>query len=200
MTDIEKVRLEKIQRKIFLLRRQGKTWEEIRDIINTKFETDYNSSKIQEYYDIYGTQAQVLANTMSDKNKAVVEANTQWTGEMKDLFEQIKTRALKHLETADKLLDSTADEGLEKKYFDRLPVLISLMRGILDQIKFLDDRLKKIEINQNKLVLNEMQIFQTVNKAFSQKEKETGYLIHPGTGKMISLDRKKKKKIEVENE
>ena len=191
----EELRILKIQRRIWKLRREGKPWTEVSSKINYEFKQELKTTKVQELYDQYAALQTVIANTTKNGKKEAVKVSKEFSDEMKDLLESVKSKAQKHLDIADELLLDQYKAGNSRAYFKNLPVAISLFRAIIDQLNFLDKRLEKIQITQNNLVLNETQILQLVNKSFIQKEKETGMAIHPGTGQLIILEKKKKKKI-----
>lgn len=183
----------KIQKKIWRLRRDGTSWVNISDRIKEEFNQVFKTTKIQELYDSYAAKEATVANTTKNGKKEAVKVTKEFNNEMKDMLENVKSKAQKHLEIADELLIEQYEAGNSNAYFKNLPVAISLFRSVLDQLAFLDKRLEKIQITQNNLILNETQILQLVNKAFTQKEKETGMILHPGTGQLIVLDKNKKK-------
>lgn len=185
----------KIQKRVYRLRKEGKTWNDVSVIVSKEFDSEVSSKKAQDLYDNHIAKAQVITQTLRESKREAVVVEREWNNEMKSLFEEIKKRALKHLEIADELLVSQYKDNNTKAYFKNLPAAISLMRSILDQINFLGKRLEKIEINQKSTILSETQMLQIVNKAWAQKEKETGMTIHPGTGQLIPLKKRKKLKV-----
>lgn len=190
----EELRLLKIQRKIWRLRREGVAWTDISSKINNEFKQTFKTPKIQELYDQYAARETVIANTTKNGKKEAVKVSKEFNDEMKIMLESVKSKAQKHLDIADELLIEQYDAGNSKAYFRNLPVAISLFRAIIDQLNFLDKRLEKIQITQNNLVLNETQILQLVNKSFKQAENREGYFIHPGSGILTPVGGKKKKR------
>ena len=188
----EELKTLKMQRRIWKLRREGITWVNIGSKISKEFKQLYKIPKIQELYDSYAARESVIANTTKNGKKEAVRVQEEFNDEMKQMIESVKSKAQKHLDIADELLIEQYDAGNAKAYFRNLPVAISLFRSVLDQLNFLDKRLEKINITQNNLILNETQILQLVNKTYRQKEKETGMILHPGTGQLIVLNKKKK--------
>ena len=193
-SDLDNIREVKLEKKVYRLRhRDGKSWNEVAVKINKEFDKKFNSRRIQEIYDKYIYRSHVIKNTKQNAGREATRVNKAWMGEMKELLDIIKSKALKHLEIADKLLIEQYKEGNTNAYFKNLPVAISLFRSLLDQANSLGIRLEKIEINQKNFILNETQILQLVNQKMSQREKEQGYEVHPGTGLLVSIDKKKKK-------
>jgi len=187
---LDEIRNLNIEKKVYRLRRQGLNWVTVASKVSKEFDKKISSKQVQDIYDKYVSRSEVQINSRRKGRVEAFDVNNEWQNETKKLIEEIKSKALKHLKIADELLISQYNEGNTKAYFNNLPVAISLFRSLLDQANFLGRRLEKIEINQNNLVLNETQILQIVNKAYTQKAKETGFKIHPGTGCLVPIDRK----------
>ena len=191
-SDLDEIRKFKLEKKVYRLRhRDGFSWDNVASKVSKEFNKNVSSKQAQDIYDKYISRSNVIINTKRDANKKAIEVNDEWMKEMKELLETIKKKALKHLEIADEILLEQYDEGNTKAYFNNLPVAISLFRSLLDQANFLGRRLEKIEINQQNFILNETQILQIVNKKMSQREREQGYVVHPGTGEIIVVKKKK---------
>ena len=191
MAELDDIRNLNIQKKIYRLRRKGLNWVLVASKVSEEFDNNLSSKQAQELYDKYISRSETIHSSRVNGRKEAFEVNETWSKEMKELIENIKGKALKHLAIADELLISQYDAGNTKAYFDNLPVAISLFRSLLDQANFLGRRLEKIEVNQTSFILNETQILQLVNKQMAQKEKEAGYSIHPGTGDLVIIDQEK---------
>lgn len=188
---LDEIRALNIEKKVWKLRRKGISWTEISKEINQEFNQEFKTTKIQEIYDTYAARQTAVASTTKNGKVEANKVAGEFNDEMKVMLESVRSKAQKHLDIADELLIDQYNAGNSKAYFRNLPVAISLFRAVLDQINVLDRRLEKISITQNNLILNETQIIQLVNKSFEQKEKETGMVVHPGTGQLIVVDERK---------
>ena len=82
------------------------------------------------------------------------------------------------------------DSGNRAAFFKDLPAFNNLLRSLQKQVELLKDTQSKIIINQKNVILNDTQIFQSVNKVWREKERQMGQKIHPGTNQIISLHKK----------
>ncbi|HUS51595.1 MAG TPA: hypothetical protein VMZ91_15620 [Candidatus Paceibacterota bacterium] len=192
-TELDEIRKKNISRRVFKLRREGKTWSDVADVVNDEFDEELSSVKVENLYDYYVALNEVILNTRDNERREAFKVNEIFDEEMKRMINAIKTKSMKHLKIADDLLVEAYEEKDTKAYFRNLPVAIQLFRSILDQINFLNNRLQKIEINQNNLILNEPQILNIVNKAWKQKERDEEFIIHPGTNTLVPNAKKNKK-------
>ena len=120
---------------------------------------------------------------------------------MEEKLVEIDKWVSKLMKQMGKVFDEMINEGNLIGQVKMVPTLLAICREILNQISVIKLQQEKIVVNQKNVVLNEMQVLQIVNKQFKQKEEETGYAIHPGTGELINLKGKKKKKrlLEIAN-
>ena len=183
--DLKEIESGKIEKKVYRLRhRDGLDWHDISSKVNEEFKKAVNSTQVEEIYDNHVARALVINNTNKNRVKEATKVTESWVKEVKQIIKKIKTVSLAHYDIANKKLLELAKEDNPDKYFDNLPAMVSVSRSLLDQAKFLGDKISKVEITQNKLVLNETQILQIVNNAYAQKEKDTGYFIHPGRNRL----------------
>lgn len=189
--DLKEINEMKIEKKVYRLRhRHSYEWGNIVSAIKKEFDKEYTTTQIEAIFDKHIARPKVIGNIHREKNREIAQVQSAQAEEIKEIIKKIKTISMAHVEIANKKLLMYADMEDDKKYFDNLPVMISVCRSLLDQANFLGNKLTKIEITQNKLVLNETQIMQIVNDAYKQKERETGKRIHPGTGLLIDLSEK----------
>jgi len=186
--DLKDIEATKIEKKVYRLRhRHGFEWSKIGERVKEEFSKDFTSKQIEDIYDKHAARPKVIGNVHREKNREIAQVQTAQIKEVEQIINKIRNISFAHVDIANKKLLAHAEDEESNKYFDNLPVMISVCRSLLDQAKFLGDRLAKIEIVQNKLVLNETQILQIVNDAYAQKARETGLRIHPGTGQFVKV-------------
>ena len=190
-SDLEDIRNNKIETKVYRLRhRDALTWNDVAAKISNEFDMNMTIKKVKYLYDKHISKGTIVQSRKENDSRHSDSINEEWKEEMKDLVNTIKEKALKHLEIADKLLIEQADEGNTNSYFRNLPAAIAIWRNILDQINTISRRQEKIEINQKNYILNETQILQIVNQAYSKKAKESGFFIHPGRNRLEPIPEK----------
>lgn len=187
-----------IEKKVYQIRKRGISWDEVSLKVSDAFDKKVSLEECKNFYNKHIARAEVITRTLADEKKAAIKVSIDWNKRMEEKLVEIDKWVSKLMKQMGKVFDEMINEGNLIGQVKMVPTLLAICREILNQISVIKLQQEKIVVNQKNVILNEMQVLQIVNKQFKQKEEETGYAIHPGTGLLYSKSGKRKKKRKEE--
>jgi hypothetical protein len=182
-----------IEKRVYQIRKRGKSWEEVSMKVSDEFDKKVTTEECKNFYNTHIARAEVISRTLADDRKAALKVKFNWEERMDEKLAEIDKWVHKLMNRMGEIFDKALDEENYLLQVKMVPTLLAICREILNQISVMKKQQEKIVLNQKNVILNEMQVLQLVNKEFKRKETESGVTIHPGTGRLIDLNKMEKK-------